>query len=97
MVHTATLERSVDIRSHTSSPPGMSATSRCSSSHVPTGYIHSMPSGHVRIATVRTLSAAAKASSAALGIRTSAGSRSIPATWPLLLVRRARARHRGSA
>ncbi|MEV2235819.1 hypothetical protein AB0H69_45720 [Streptomyces phaeochromogenes] len=49
MLHTATLEQSVDIRSHTSSPPGMSATSRCAAPHVPTEYIHSMPSGQVRI------------------------------------------------
>ncbi|MFE9700537.1 DciA family protein [Streptomyces sp. NPDC006270] len=87
MVHTATLERSVDIRSHTSSPPGMSATSRCASSHVPTGYIHSMPSGHVRIATVRTLSAA-------LG-PPPAPARS-PPPGALRLVRRARARRRRS-
>ncbi|MGA4846528.1 hypothetical protein ACOBQB_09760 [Streptomyces sp. G5(2025)] len=63
IVHTTTLERSVDIRSHASSPPGMSTTSRCGCS-TSTGYIHSMPSGHVRIATVRALSAASKASRA---------------------------------
>ncbi|MFF5030167.1 hypothetical protein ACFY2J_39020 [Streptomyces collinus] len=77
MVHTATLEQSVDICSRTSTPPGMSATSRCASPHVLTGYTHSIPSGQVRIATVRTFDAAAKVSSAALVIRTSAGSRSI--------------------
>lgn len=43
--------------------------------------VHPLDAVGVRIATVRTLSAAAKASSAVLGIRTSAGSRSIPATW----------------
>ncbi|MEK8141648.1 hypothetical protein NKH18_00685 [Streptomyces sp. M10(2022)] len=59
MVHTTSLERSVDIRSHTSSPPGMSATSTCGSSHVPSAYIHPMPSGQVRIAAV-PLSAAAR-------------------------------------